>query len=59
MHRYLAEFDFRYSHRASAPTKPLLAASASVSPIGGLVRSPSNYFEPPLWWGERRKRWTR
>ena len=63
IHRYLAEFDFRYSTKdisdRERADKALKARSASASPIGGLLRSPPDYFRLPKLFGERRKRWTR
>jgi hypothetical protein len=34
------------------------ARSVSASFIGGLRCSPASYFDPPVFFGERRKRWT-
>jgi hypothetical protein len=48
----LAEFDFRYSQK-TFPT-----ANVRTKPIGGLRRSPPNYYRAPPFLGERRKRWT-
>ena len=50
LHRYLAEFDFRYSNRVgprastmpSAPIAPSVASRASALPIGGLVGPDAN-----------------
>jgi hypothetical protein len=59
----LAEFDFRYSHKdisdRERADKALIGSFGKRLPIGGLLRSPPNNFEPPPWIGKRRKRWTR
>ena len=53
MHRYFAEFDFRYNRRgvtdSERSTQRLKGIVASASPIGGLISSPPNYFKPPVW----------
>ena len=62
MHRYLAEFDMRYStkkmtdgERAGLSSKEW---SVAALPIGGLVNSQPNFLALALI-GQRRKRWTR
>jgi hypothetical protein len=54
--------DFRYNtcndSDAERANQALAGISAIASPIGGLVRSPPKYFEPPRQIGERRKRWS-
>jgi hypothetical protein len=63
LHRYTAEFDFRYN------IKDLSDRERSDLALKGIegkrltyrrtISSPPNYYAPPPWIGERRKRWTR
>jgi hypothetical protein len=63
MHRYLAEFDLRYSTKDKSDTERAGDISkgwkAAALPIGGLVSSPPKYFVAAPRIGEPRKRWTR
>ena len=63
LHRYLAEFDFRYNNRSglgieeqSALPKALKGTAASASPIGVLMK-PLTLKQKARWiWWKRRRR---